>query len=60
MQSPKEASSTTLTGSYLKRNLRKNGLITDGPNQVLVIDHKTIENSGASDLRQLLMRKGIR
>lgn len=48
-----------LTGSYLKRDIRRNGMITDGPSQVLVIDRGMIERSGASDLKQLLTRQGV-
>ena len=48
-----------LTGSYIKREIRRNGQITDGPNQVIVIDRATIEGSGASDLKQLLVHQGI-
>ncbi len=48
-----------LTGSYLKRDVKRSGQITDGPSQVLVIDQKTIANSGASDLRQLLTQQGV-
>jgi outer membrane receptor for monomeric catechols len=49
-----------LTGSYLKTQYRRNGMVTDGPNNVLVIDRKTIDQSGAADLRQLLYRTGLR
>lgn len=48
----------TLTGSYLKRDVQRKGMITDGPNQVLVLDDRAIRNSGASDVRQLLSRYG--
>jgi len=48
-----------LTGSYIKRAVRQNGRITDGPFQVVVIDRATIERSGARDLRQLLVQQGI-
>src|SRR5207247_1872184 len=48
-----------LTGSYLKQNVRRNGRITDGPSQIIVLDRATIERSGASDLRQLLAHQGI-
>ena len=48
-----------LTGSYIKQNIRRNGRITDGPSQVIVLDRATIERSGASDLRQLLAHQGI-
>ena len=50
---------TLLTGSYIKHDIRRSGQITDGPNQVLVLDHKAVSESGASDLRQLLSRQGV-
>jgi len=49
-----------LTGSYVKRNIHRTGLITDGPDNVLVIDRETINNSGAATLKEVLLRKGIR
>jgi len=48
-----------LTGSYIKRVVRQNGLITDGPSQLVVIDRATIERSGARDVRQLLVQQGV-
>ena len=48
-----------LTGSYIKQNVRRQGMITDGANNVLVIDRNAIERSGASDVRQLLIHQGI-
>ena len=48
----------SLTGSYIKRDVRRDGQITDGPNPVIVIDRGTIQRSGAADLRQLLVRQG--
>jgi len=48
-----------LTGSYIKREVRRNGQITDGPSPVAVLDSKAIQNSGAADLRQLLTRQGV-
>ncbi|TAK97971.1 MAG: hypothetical protein EPO07_12500 [Verrucomicrobia bacterium] len=49
-----------LTGSYIKRTYHRSGKITDGPNQVVVLDRNSIEQSGAVDLNQLLIRRGIR
>jgi outer membrane receptor for monomeric catechols len=46
-----------LTGSNIKRAVRKDGQVTDGPNSLTVIDRKTIERSGAADLRQVLARQ---
>ena len=48
-----------VTGSNVKQNIRKNGMITDNTSQLLVIDHQTIEKSGAVDLKQLLNKQGI-
>ena len=50
---------TILTGSYIPREVHHHGQITDGPSPVWVVDQKTIRNSGASDLRQLLVRQGV-
>ena len=48
-----------LTGSYIKRKVNRNGQITDGTDPVYVIDNKTIQHSGAADLRQLLVQQGL-
>ena len=48
-----------LTGSYIKRTVRRNGKITDGPSQVVVLDREMIDRSGAGDLKQVLIRQGI-
>jgi len=57
---PRVEDETLLTGSHIKRDVRRYGQITDGSSLVLVIDRKAIERSGASDLRQLLSRSGVR
>ena len=49
----------TLTGSYIPRKFQRNGMITDGPSQVQVIDERAIRASGATDVRQLLTRMGV-
>ena len=48
-----------LTGSYIKRTVRRNGKITDGSSQVVVLDREMIDRSGAGDLKQVLIRQGI-
>lgn len=48
-----------LTGSYIKRDIHRSGMVTDGPHPVYVVDNETIRNSGAADLRQLLVFKGV-
>jgi hypothetical protein len=49
-----------LTGSYIKRDVRRDGLVTDGPNPLYVLDRKIIDTSGAADLSQVLIRSGFR
>jgi hypothetical protein len=46
-----------LTGSNIKRVVRKDGQVTDGPNSLTIIDSKAIERSGAADVRQVLARQ---
>ncbi len=48
-----------LTGSYIKQKANKHGWLTDGSSQVIVLDRGTIERSGASDLKQVLIHSGI-
>jgi outer membrane receptor for monomeric catechols len=49
-----------LTGSYIKRKVNRQGVVTDTAQAVVVIDRTLIEQSGVSDLRQLLTRRGAR
>ena len=49
-----------LTGSHLRRDVRRTGRITDGSSQVVVVDRQEIDRSGAGDLRQLLAHTGVR
>ena len=46
-----------LTGSNIKRTVRKDGQVTDGPNSLTIIDQKAIQQSGVADLRQVLARQ---
>ncbi len=57
---PEKGKGVMLTGSNIKQKVRRNGWITDGANNVQVIDRSMIQNSGASDLKQVLIRTGIR
>ncbi len=56
---PREEKNVTLTGSFIKRDIRRNGVVTDGPLAVYIIDNKAIRNSGATTVSELLMRKGL-
>jgi hypothetical protein len=49
-----------LTGSYIKRDVHQNGLITDGPNPVYVLDRRSLDISGAATLSEVLIRTGFR
>jgi hypothetical protein len=46
-----------LTGSNIKRQVRKDGQVTDGPNSLSIIDQKAIQRSGVADVRQVLLRQ---
>jgi hypothetical protein len=46
-----------LTGSHIKRAVRKDGQVTDGPNSVSIINQKAIQASGVADVRQVLLRQ---
>src|SRR5690349_11074502 len=48
-----------LTGSYIKRDVSINGVVTDGPDRVYVLDSVAIRNSGAADVRELLVFRGL-
>ena len=55
-----KAKKELLTGSYIKKETRRKGIITDGADRVFVIDNATIQNTGAADLKQVLVRRGFR
>jgi len=55
-----KAKKELLTGSYIKKETKRKGLITDGADRVFVIDNATIQNTGAADLKQVLVRRGFR
>jgi hypothetical protein len=55
-----KAEPTHLTGSYLKQNVTKNGEITNGKDNVRVLDRDKIDQSGAKDLNQFLQLQGVR
>jgi len=55
----KSSKRVALTGSYIKTDVRRNGIVTDGSNPVVVLDNEAIRNSGAADLRQLLVFRGV-
>ena len=67
--SPKEGSTqngqlgekeTYLTGSYLKQDVSKRGEITNGKDNVRVLDRDKIDQSGAADVNEFLRTQGVR
>ncbi len=59
-EAPQLEKNVSITGSYIKRDVRRNGTITDATASVYVLDSDSIRNSGAADLSQLLLRRGFR
>jgi hypothetical protein len=51
---------TSLTGTYLKQDVSRNGEITNGKDNVRILDREKIDRSGASDLNQFLQLQGVR
>jgi hypothetical protein len=45
-----------ITGSYIKRQVNRNGRATDGPSNVLIIDSTDIHRTGGADLAAVLSR----
>jgi hypothetical protein len=48
-----------MTGSYLPQSVNRNGALTDGRNNVRVLDRSDIDRSGGADLRQSLRLQGV-
>jgi len=48
-----------MTGSYLPQNVSRNGPVTDGRNNVRVLDRSDIDRSGGADLKQSLRQQGV-
>ena len=48
-----------LTGSYLPQNVDRNGPVTNGKNNVRVIDQSEIDRSGGANVGQSLRELGV-
>ena len=48
-----------LTGSYLPQDVKRNGPVTNGKNDVRVIDGSDISQSGGADVTQALRQLGV-
>jgi hypothetical protein len=55
-----QSGSTDLTGSYLNQDITRNGEITNGKDNVQVLDRNKIDRSGATDVNQFLKTQGVR
>src|SRR5437879_10930443 len=55
-----ESQKVEITVSYIKRDVKKQGQIVEAPNQVYVLDSDTIRQTGATDVSQVLIRRGFR
>ncbi|HEV2209284.1 MAG TPA: hypothetical protein VG167_10950 [Verrucomicrobiae bacterium] len=51
-------SATRLTGSYLPQSVQRNGRITDGMNNVRVVDQSDLDQSGGATVEQSLRLLG--
>jgi outer membrane cobalamin receptor len=49
----------TMTGSHIKRTVRKAGYVTDGVSPLTIINRAAIERSGATTVRQVLGKTGV-
>ena len=56
---PELEKNVPVTGSYIKRDVRRNGLVTDGSSPLYVLDNKAIQNTGAATLGELLIRRNL-
>ena len=48
-----------VTGSYIPRDINKNGPTTDGANNLRIIDQSEIGRSGGADTKQTLQQLGV-
>jgi hypothetical protein len=49
----------TVTGSYIPRDINRSGPVTDGQNNVRIIDRSDIHASGGADTTQTLQQLGV-
>ncbi len=47
-----------VTGSYIPQDVRKNGPVTNGKDNLRIIDRSEIDRSGGADLEETLRRLG--
>jgi len=55
----KKSAPSYVTGSYIPRDVQRNGPVTDGANNLRIIDESEIERSGGADTTQTLRQLGV-
>jgi hypothetical protein len=56
---PNSTNGTYLTGSNLPQDINRNGPVTNGKNNVRIIDRSDINRSGGADVGQTLRQLGV-
>ncbi len=59
VKSSEKHTKAVVTGSYIPQKIRRDGRITDGQSQLIVLDQEIIQRTGAAGLRQVLSSQGI-
>jgi len=50
---------TQMTGSYIPQSVERNGPVTNGKNNVRVVDQSDLQKSGGADVEQSLRQLGV-
>jgi len=56
---PNSTNAAYVTGSYLPQDLKRNGPVTNGKNDVRIIDRSDIDRSGGANISQSLRQLGV-
>lgn len=56
---PSSTNQAYLTGSYLPQDVNRSGPVTNGKNDVRVLDRSDINRSGGADVGEALRRQGV-
>lgn len=56
---PGKTNAPYITGSNLPQEVNRSGPVTDGRNNVRVLDQSDIDRSGGADLKQALRNQGV-
>lgn len=56
---PSKTNNAYMTGSYLPQDVNRSGAVTDGKNNVRVLDGSDLNRSGGADVGQALRLQGV-